>query len=169
MGDSLAMLDRSVGRLMNLTSKLEIDETTLMLFSADNGGARYWGPDTGGVNGELRGGKPVAREYIARTPTMFDHINLNARVCPRRQDQYVGRRPSCSYDSEMDWEDPTQFGQFQVAIFSGLVPYFWLPCGLCEQARRRVRRVQYSSCVSVRRSESSNDLFLPLHWLPGLP
>ena len=22
-----------------------------------SGGARYWGPDTGGVNGELRGGK----------------------------------------------------------------------------------------------------------------
>ena len=36
MGDSLAMLDRSVGRLMNLTADLEIDENTLMIFSADN-------------------------------------------------------------------------------------------------------------------------------------
>ena len=36
MGDSLAMLDRSVGRLMNLTAELEIDENTLMIFSADN-------------------------------------------------------------------------------------------------------------------------------------
>jgi hypothetical protein len=35
MGDSLSMLDRSVGRLMNLTAELTIDENTLMIFSAD--------------------------------------------------------------------------------------------------------------------------------------
>jgi arylsulfatase A-like enzyme len=35
MGDSLSMLDRSVGRLMNLTAELTIDESTLMIFSAD--------------------------------------------------------------------------------------------------------------------------------------
>ena len=34
MGDSLSMLDRSVGRLMNLTLELDIDENTLMIFSA---------------------------------------------------------------------------------------------------------------------------------------
>jgi arylsulfatase A-like enzyme len=36
MGDSLSMLDRSVGRLMNLTAELAIDEKTLMIFSADS-------------------------------------------------------------------------------------------------------------------------------------
>ena len=56
MGDSLSMLDRSVGRLTNLTAELRIDEQTLFIFSADNGGARYWGPDVGGSNGELRCG-----------------------------------------------------------------------------------------------------------------
>eukprot|EP01050_Picozoa_sp_SAG11_P006489 SAG11_NODE_505_length_8888_cov_12.479235_9_plen_111_part_00 len=30
------MLDRSVGRLMNLTAELSIDESTLMIFSADS-------------------------------------------------------------------------------------------------------------------------------------
>ena len=58
------MLDRSVGRLMNLTAELEVDENTLMIFSADNGGARYWGPDTGGVNGELRGASPQAFSQV---------------------------------------------------------------------------------------------------------
>ena len=37
MGDSLSMLDRSVGRLTNLTAELRIDEQTLVIFSADNG------------------------------------------------------------------------------------------------------------------------------------
>ena len=37
MGDSLSMLDRSVGRLTNLTAELRIDEQTLFIFSADNG------------------------------------------------------------------------------------------------------------------------------------
>eukprot|EP01043_Picozoa_sp_COSAG02_P009357 COSAG02_NODE_316_length_24889_cov_9.418556_5_plen_472_part_00 len=73
MGDSLSVLDRSVGRLFNLTANLEIDSRTLTVFSgthhhprhstvylgltvvppvpnsADNGGARYWGPDIGGT------------------------------------------------------------------------------------------------------------------------
>ena len=40
-GDSLSLLDRSVGRLMDLLSTLGIDDNTLMIFSADNGGARY--------------------------------------------------------------------------------------------------------------------------------
>ena len=30
MGDSLSMLDRSVGRLMNLTAELDIDSSTLV-------------------------------------------------------------------------------------------------------------------------------------------
>ena len=52
-GDSLSLLDRSVGRLLGLVEELGIDQDTLVIFSADNGGARYWGPDVGGVNGEL--------------------------------------------------------------------------------------------------------------------
>jgi arylsulfatase A-like enzyme len=39
-GDSLSLLDRSVGRLMDLLATLGIEDNTLMIFSSDNGGAR---------------------------------------------------------------------------------------------------------------------------------
>ena len=56
-GDSLAMFDRSVGRMLAVLDAANVAENTLVVVSADNGGARYWGPDTGGVNGELKCGK----------------------------------------------------------------------------------------------------------------
>lgn len=71
MGDSLSTLDRSVGRLLNLTTTLGIDDRTMMIFSADNGGARYWGPDVGGSNGELRCGKETTYEGGHRVPTIL--------------------------------------------------------------------------------------------------
>lgn len=73
MGDSLSVLDRSVGRLLNLTQSLGIDEQTMVLFSADNGGARYWGPDVGGVNGELRCGKETTYPFLQFTNTISLH------------------------------------------------------------------------------------------------
>ena len=41
-GDSLSLLDRSVGRITALLDELDIASETLFVFSADNGGARYW-------------------------------------------------------------------------------------------------------------------------------
>ena len=69
-GDSLALLDRSVGRIVALLDELKISNETLMVFSSDNGGARYWGPDVGGVNGELACGKATTWEGGVRVPTM---------------------------------------------------------------------------------------------------
>lgn len=62
-GDSLGLIDRSAGRLMNLTKELEIDENTLMIMSADNGGSLAW-RELGGVNGDLRCGKVSARNQL---------------------------------------------------------------------------------------------------------
>ena len=42
-GDSLSLLDRSVEKMLDLFISLDVAETTLTIFSADNGGARYWG------------------------------------------------------------------------------------------------------------------------------
>jgi arylsulfatase A len=70
-GDSLALLDRSVGRIVALLEELAISNETLVIFSADNGGARYWGPDVGGVNGELACGKATTWEGGVRVPTML--------------------------------------------------------------------------------------------------
>ena len=69
-GDSLSLLDRTVGRLMALLTELHIDDSTMVIFSADNGGARYWGPDVGGVNGELACGKATNWEGGHRVPTI---------------------------------------------------------------------------------------------------
>jgi len=62
-GDSLGLIDRSAGRLMNLTKELEIDENTLIIMSADNGGSLAW-RELGGVNGDLRCGKVSARNQL---------------------------------------------------------------------------------------------------------
>lgn len=43
-GDSLSLLDRSVEKMLDLLATLDVADTTLTIFSADNGGARYWGP-----------------------------------------------------------------------------------------------------------------------------
>ena len=55
-GDSLGLLDRSVGRMHTLLHELEIENDTLTIFSADNGGSLHWGI-LGGTNGDLRCGK----------------------------------------------------------------------------------------------------------------
>lgn len=66
-GDSLGLIDRSAGRLMGLTKSLGIDDTTLMVFSADNGGSLVW-RELGGVNGDLRCGKGTTYEGGHRVP-----------------------------------------------------------------------------------------------------
>ena len=48
---------------MNLTKELEIDENTLIIMSADNGGSLAW-RELGGVNGDLRCGKVSARNQL---------------------------------------------------------------------------------------------------------
>jgi arylsulfatase A-like enzyme len=55
-GDSLGLLDRSVGRMHMLLHELGIENNTLTIFSADNGGSLHWGI-LGGTNGDLRCGK----------------------------------------------------------------------------------------------------------------
>lgn len=57
-GDSLGLIDRSAGRMMNLTMALGIDDNTLIVMSADNGGSLAW-RELGGVNGDLRCGAPT--------------------------------------------------------------------------------------------------------------
>eukprot|EP01043_Picozoa_sp_COSAG02_P000874 COSAG02_NODE_18_length_54986_cov_345.599322_8_plen_319_part_00 len=57
-GDSLGLIDRSAGRMMNLTKALDIDDNTLIVMSADNGGSLTW-RELGGVNGDLRCGAPL--------------------------------------------------------------------------------------------------------------
>ena len=92
-GDSLSLLDRSVGRLLDLVKDLGIDQETLVIFSADNGGARYWGPDVGGVNGELacEFAPPFDLALLAGrrcggarmpTPTLCRFTNANPAVLP---------------------------------------------------------------------------------------
>ena len=52
---------------MNLTKELEIDENTLIIMSADNGGSLAW-RELGGVNGDLRCGKGTTYEGGHRVP-----------------------------------------------------------------------------------------------------
>merc|ERR1712164_227645 len=60
-GDSLAALDRSAGRLINLLAELEISNNTLMVFTADNGGSTPQG-QLGGHCGTMRCGKGTTYE-----------------------------------------------------------------------------------------------------------
>lgn len=68
-GDSLALLDRSVGRLHALLDELDIANNTLTIMSADNGGSLHWGI-LGGVNGDLRCGKGTLWEGGVRVPAI---------------------------------------------------------------------------------------------------
>jgi len=69
IGDSLALLDRSVGRLHALLDELAIATDTLTIYSADNGGSLHWGV-LGGVNGDLRCGKGTLWEGGVRVPAL---------------------------------------------------------------------------------------------------
>eukprot|EP01046_Picozoa_sp_COSAG06_P018244 COSAG06_NODE_1262_length_10069_cov_2.923972_8_plen_106_part_00 len=53
--------------MMNLTKELDIDENTLIVMSADNGGSLTW-RELGGVNGDLRCGKGTTYEGGHRVP-----------------------------------------------------------------------------------------------------
>ena len=66
-GDSLGLVDRSAGRLMNLTQELGVADNTMIVFSADNGGSLAW-RELGGVNGDLRCGKGTTYEGGHRVP-----------------------------------------------------------------------------------------------------
>lgn len=66
-GDSLGLIDRSAGRMMNLTKTLGIDDSTIIIMSADNGGSLVW-RELGGVNGDLRCGKGTTYEGGHRVP-----------------------------------------------------------------------------------------------------
>ena len=54
-------LDRSVGRLLAVLKDENIDNETLVVFSADNGGSLHW-HELGGVNGAFRCGKGTTWE-----------------------------------------------------------------------------------------------------------
>jgi arylsulfatase A len=68
-GDSLNLLDRSVGNVLDTLDELGIANETLVVFSADNGGSLHW-HELGGVNGDLRCGKGTTWEGGHRVPTM---------------------------------------------------------------------------------------------------
>ena len=69
-GDSLAALDRSVGHALGQIATLSIENSTLVIFTADNGGSLQWGA-LGGVNGDLRCGKGTTYEGGVRVPTII--------------------------------------------------------------------------------------------------
>ena len=68
-GDSLALLDRSVGRMHALIAQLGIEGQTLTIYTADNGGSLQWG-NLGGTNGDLRCGKGTLWEGGVRVPAI---------------------------------------------------------------------------------------------------
>ena len=120
-GDSLSLLDRSVGRLMDLFVQLGIDNDTLFIFSAgqsidgracegrwkcvashahsrchsaaDNGGARYWGPDTGGVNGEagyVVGEYQIVILSAGQSGALFTWLTDNGYAVPATAQDLLG-------------------------------------------------------------------------------
>tara|TARA_B110000208_G_scaffold115139_1_gene141399 strand:+ start:1398 stop:2489 length:1092 start_codon:yes stop_codon:yes gene_type:complete len=68
-GDSLALLDRSVSRATALLEELNVTDSTLTIYSADNGGSLTWGI-LGGTNGDLRCGKGTLWEGGVRVPAL---------------------------------------------------------------------------------------------------
>ena len=76
-GDSLALLDRSVGRLHAVLDELQISEQTLTIYTADNGGSLHWGI-LGGTNGNLRCGKGTLWEGGVRVPAIVRWPNMVA-------------------------------------------------------------------------------------------
>eukprot|EP00730_Choanoeca_flexa_P005904 TRINITY_DN12046_c0_g1_i6.p1 TRINITY_DN12046_c0_g1~~TRINITY_DN12046_c0_g1_i6.p1 ORF type:complete len:522 (+),score=64.34 TRINITY_DN12046_c0_g1_i6:1057-2622(+) len=67
-GDSLATLDRSVGRILNFLDDSGLSNNTLVIFTADNGASLQW-QELGGVNGLFRCGKGTTWEGGHRVPT----------------------------------------------------------------------------------------------------
>ena len=82
-GDSLGLIDRSAGRMMNLTKALDIDNNTLIVMSADNGGSLAW-RELGGVNGDLRCGASL-------------HLNS----CPLERSRTSASLPVVIHDNPM--------------------------------------------------------------------
>ena len=66
-GDHLRMLDWSVGEIMQALTDAGVADTTLTLFSADNGPSLVW-ENLGGNNGALRCGKGTTWEGGQRVP-----------------------------------------------------------------------------------------------------
>jgi len=68
----ISLLDRDVGRILDLLAELDIDENTLVLFSSDNGPHKEGGADPAFFNssGPLRGYKRDLYEGGIRVPTI---------------------------------------------------------------------------------------------------
>jgi len=66
-------MDRSVGRIMDLLAKLQIDDNTLIIFTSDNGATYLGGYDREFFkgNGDLRGRKGELWEGGIRVPTVM--------------------------------------------------------------------------------------------------
>ena len=73
--DTIEEIDWSVGQLLNALERLGLDESTLVVFTSDNGpsgGARRWpGRNGGGTTGGLRGRKGNTYEGGLRVPAIF--------------------------------------------------------------------------------------------------
>jgi arylsulfatase A len=66
-GDHLRMLDWSVGEITQAVADAGVEDTTLVLFSADNGPSLMW-ENLGGNNGAMRCGKGTTWEGGQRVP-----------------------------------------------------------------------------------------------------
>jgi uncharacterized sulfatase len=84
-GDVMAELDASLGQILDLLEKLELDEQTLVLFTSDNG------PWYGGSTGGLRGMKGQTWEGGVRVP-------LVARWPGKIPADHVSHEPAVNID-----------------------------------------------------------------------
>ena len=68
----ISLMDRDIGRLMDLLKKHELDDSTLVIFTSDNGPHREGGnnPDFNDSNGPLTGIKRSLTEGGIRVPTI---------------------------------------------------------------------------------------------------
>jgi len=78
----ITRLDRSVGQIMTLLKRLDLDEKTLVFFTSDNGAQGSGGPDLNFFRGNmhLRGAKGMMYEGGIRVPMIVrwpDHITPN--------------------------------------------------------------------------------------------
>jgi len=76
MGAMIETLDISVGRILKAIKDLNLEEETIIVFTSDNGGNMYSGPECmiPTNNYPLRGGKGINYEGGVRVPMMVKAV-----------------------------------------------------------------------------------------------